>query len=112
MTAVFPFLGSTELEVLAVVGSVLLLLTHGITASCTKEKVVVATKYVFDALPCLCTCRILTCCRGSKKSFSKELRDIWDNARTLPSVIRQIVRGLTISVSVSYLTLSPPFRSA
>ncbi|KAI0658261.1 MFS general substrate transporter [Cubamyces menziesii] len=71
MTAVFPFLGSTELEVLAVVGSFLLLLTHGITASCTKERVVVATK-------------------GSKKSFSKELRDIWDNARTLPPVIRQI----------------------
>ncbi|KAI8980631.1 MFS general substrate transporter [Trametes punicea] len=71
MTTVFPFLGDTELEVLAVVGSFLLLVTHGITASCTKEKVVVATK-------------------GLKKSFSKELRDIWDNARTLPPVIRQI----------------------
>ncbi|KAI0628935.1 MFS general substrate transporter [Trametes polyzona] len=71
MTAIFPFLGDTELEVLAVVGSFLLLFTHGITAFCTKEKVVVAT-------------------RGQKKSFSKELRDIWDNARTLPPVIRQI----------------------
>ncbi|OJT09996.1 General alpha-glucoside permease [Trametes pubescens] len=71
MTAVFPFLGDTELEVLAVVGSFLLLAAHGITAFCTKEKVVVATK-------------------GAKKSFSKELRDIWDNARTLPPVIRQI----------------------
>ncbi|OSD01111.1 MFS general substrate transporter [Trametes coccinea BRFM310] len=71
MTAVFPFLGDTELEVLAVVGSFLLLLTHGITAFCTKEKVVVATK-------------------APKKSFIKELRDIWDNARTLPPVIRQI----------------------
>ncbi|KAI0355283.1 MFS general substrate transporter [Trametes cingulata] len=71
MTAVFPFFGDTELEVLAVVGSFLLLITHGITAFCTKERVVVATK-------------------GAKKSFSKELRDIWDNARTLPSVIRQI----------------------
>lgn len=46
MTAVFPFLGDTELEVLAVVGSFLLLAAHGITAFCTKEKVVVATKYV------------------------------------------------------------------
>ncbi|KAI0365167.1 MFS general substrate transporter [Pilatotrama ljubarskyi] len=71
MTAVFPFFGDTELEVLAVVGSFLLLMTHGITAFCTKERVVVATK-------------------GPKKSFTKELRDIWDNARTLPSVIRQI----------------------
>ena len=45
MTTVFPFFGDTELEVLAVVGSILLLLTHGITAFCTKEKVVVSTKY-------------------------------------------------------------------
>ena len=46
MTAVFPFLGSTELEVLAVVGSFLLLLTHAITAFCTKERVVVSSKCV------------------------------------------------------------------
>ncbi|KAH9857374.1 MFS general substrate transporter [Lenzites betulinus] len=72
MTAVFPFLGDTELEVLAVVGSLLLLSTHLVTATFTKEKVVVATK------------------GAKKKSFTKELRDIWDNARTLPPVIRQI----------------------
>ncbi|KAI0640511.1 MFS general substrate transporter [Trametes meyenii] len=71
MTAVFPFIGDTELQVLAVVGSFLLLVTHGITSFCTKEKVVVAT-------------------RGASKSFLRELREIWDNARTLPPVIQQI----------------------
>ena len=45
MTTIFPFFGDTELEVLAVVGSFLLLFTHGITAFCSKEKVVVSTKY-------------------------------------------------------------------
>ncbi|KAI0640369.1 hypothetical protein C8Q79DRAFT_921838 [Trametes meyenii] len=71
MTAVFPFLGDTEPEVLAVVGSFLLLVTHGITSFCTKEKVVMAT-------------------RGASKSFLRELHEIWDNARTLPPVIQQI----------------------
>lgn len=46
MTSVFPFFGDTELEVLAVVGSLLLLATHGVTAFCTKEKVVVSSRYV------------------------------------------------------------------
>lgn len=43
MTRVFPFFGDTELEVLVVVGALLLIFTHGITAFCVKEKVVVAT---------------------------------------------------------------------
>ncbi|RDX45599.1 MFS general substrate transporter [Lentinus brumalis] len=71
MTTVFPFFGDTELEVLAVVGSMLLLLTHAITAFCTKEKVVVSTKRL-------------------NKSFARELKEIWQNAFTLPPVIRQI----------------------
>ncbi|KAI0752960.1 MFS general substrate transporter [Daedaleopsis nitida] len=71
MTAVLPFLGDTELEVLAVVGSFLLLMTHAITASCTKEKVVVSSK-------------------SSRKSFPQEMREIWHNVFTLPPVIRQI----------------------
>ena len=41
MTKVLPFLGKTELEVLSVVGSFLLVLTHCTTAYCVKEKVVV-----------------------------------------------------------------------
>ncbi|KAI0665836.1 hypothetical protein C8Q78DRAFT_1072817 [Trametes maxima] len=87
-TAVFPFLGDTELEVLAVVGSFLLLVTHGITSFCTKEKVVVAT-------------------RGAKKSFLRELREIWDNARTLPPVIRQIVRSTHLISRSSWIGWFP-----
>ncbi|PIL29401.1 transporter [Ganoderma sinense ZZ0214-1] len=71
MTAVFPFFGNTELEVLAVVGSFLLLITHAVTAFCTKERIVVSSS-------------------NSHKSFASELRDIWDNAFSLPPVIRQI----------------------
>ena len=46
MTAIFPFFGTTELEVLAVVGSFLLLITHAVTAFCTKEKIVVSSRCV------------------------------------------------------------------
>ncbi len=46
LTRILPFLGKTELEVLSVVGSFLLVFTHGVTAYCTKEKVVVASKLV------------------------------------------------------------------
>ena len=50
MTKVFPFLGNTELEVLSVVAALLVVLTHGATAYCTKEKVVVDNKYVTVSL--------------------------------------------------------------
>ncbi|KAH9930693.1 MFS general substrate transporter [Fomitopsis serialis] len=71
LTTVFSFLGNTELEVLAVLGSFLLIAMHTITALCTKERVVIATK-------------------GARKGFLQELKDIWDNVRNLPPVIRQI----------------------
>ncbi|KAI0943211.1 hypothetical protein AcW1_002427 [Taiwanofungus camphoratus] len=71
MTRLVPIPGATELEVLAVLGSFVLVAMHLVTALCTRERVVVGSK-------------------RSDKSFRKELRDIWDNARTLPSVIRQI----------------------
>lgn len=44
MTKVFPFLGSTQLEVLSVVGAFLLLIAHLATAYCVTEKVVVSSK--------------------------------------------------------------------
>ncbi|KAJ3559646.1 hypothetical protein NM688_g217 [Phlebia brevispora] len=71
MTKILPFLGDTELEVLSVVGAFLLVLTHGATAYCTKEKVVVENN-------------------RSEKGFRKEIKDLWQCARTLPSVIMQI----------------------
>ncbi|KZT01574.1 MFS general substrate transporter [Laetiporus sulphureus 93-53] len=71
LTTVLPFLGDTELEVLSILGSFLLVVMHLVTALCTKERVVVANK-------------------AAKKSFRKELSDLWYNARNLPSIIRQI----------------------
>ncbi|KIP03126.1 hypothetical protein PHLGIDRAFT_111240 [Phlebiopsis gigantea 11061_1 CR5-6] len=71
MTRVLPFLGKTELEVLSVVGSFLLVLTHAVTSYCTKEKVVLDTKQ-------------------KKKGLVKEFKEIWINIKTLPTVIRQI----------------------
>ena len=53
MTRVFPFLGKTELEVLSVVGSFLLVVTHVVTAYSTKEKVVASTKCVRTVGLCL-----------------------------------------------------------
>lgn len=46
MTHIVPFLGDTELEVLSVCGSFLLIVAHAITVLCVKEKVVVASKCV------------------------------------------------------------------
>ncbi|KAH8102283.1 MFS general substrate transporter [Cristinia sonorae] len=71
MTKILPFLGSTELEVLSILGSLGLLVWHGVTAFCVKERVVVAS-------------------RNGGKSFIQEIKEIYTNARTLPSVIRQI----------------------
>lgn len=44
MTKVLPFLGNTELEVLSIVGALGLIVWHGVTAFCVKERVVVAGK--------------------------------------------------------------------
>ncbi|KAI0694137.1 major facilitator superfamily domain-containing protein [Cytidiella melzeri] len=71
MTKVFPFLGNTELEVLAVVGSFLLIATHLATAASVKEKVVVSSG-------------------AGNKGLMTEMKEIWVNARTLPPTILQI----------------------
>ncbi|KAI0080485.1 MFS general substrate transporter [Panus rudis PR-1116 ss-1] len=71
MTKIFPFLGETELEVLSVCGSFLLISAHIITAYCVKERIVIASK-------------------NASKSLGQEIKDIWTNVRTLPPVIRQI----------------------
>ncbi|KAF9474838.1 MFS general substrate transporter [Pholiota conissans] len=71
-----PFLGSTQLEVLSVVVSLLLLSGHSIMAALVKEKVLLKT---YSAAG-----------KSQGKSFSQEIKDIWTNMRTLPRVIRQI----------------------
>lgn len=89
LTRILPFLGKTELQVLSVVGSFLLILTHAMTAYCTKEKVLVAGRWVEAYTLCPVN---LYFCRGTEKKLKDELKDLWANARNLPSVIRQIVR--------------------
>ncbi|KAH9077749.1 MFS general substrate transporter [Lactarius deliciosus] len=71
LPSLFPFFGSTELEVLSVVGSIILIGTHLTTVTSVKE-------------------RILLTSGKAKKSFVQELSDIWTNMRNLPSVIRTI----------------------
>lgn len=51
MAKALPFLGNTELEVLSIVGAMGLVVWHGVTAFCVKERVVVDSKYVHDQTP-------------------------------------------------------------
>ena len=89
VTKVFPFLGKTDLEVLSVIGAFLLVATHLMTALSVKEKVVVSSQYVVSVLsPKISSHGTL---RVAKKGLRQEFKEIWDNARSLPPVIRQIV---------------------
>lgn len=91
MTKVLPFIGDTELEVLSVFGAFLLVFTHVTTAFCTKEKVVVSSQYAVSPLlhASFHTCKYLH--SATKKGLRQEFKEIWDNAKTLPPTIRQIV---------------------
>jgi hypothetical protein len=48
---VFPWLGRTQLEVLSVISSVLLLALHGVTAASVEEKVLITDGQVKSSLP-------------------------------------------------------------
>ncbi|KAJ8082290.1 hypothetical protein PM082_008142 [Marasmius tenuissimus] len=72
----FPFLGSTQLEVLSLIGVFVLLATH-ITTSVTVRERVLLDKPQAGA-------------PGPFRKFVQELKDIWINMLTLPRVIRQI----------------------
>ena len=78
LPSIFPILGTTEIQVLSFIVSLLLLLGHIITAICVKERVLLRDD---DR-------------RYSTKrpnAFIREVRTIWTNFVTLPPVIRQIV---------------------
>ncbi|KAL5639507.1 hypothetical protein ACGC1H_006221 [Rhizoctonia solani] len=70
---VFPWLGRTQLEVLTVVSSVLLLALHGVTAVSVEEKVLVIDGGASDG-----------------NVLVRIFKDIWDNILTLPRTIRSI----------------------
>ncbi|KAF8994064.1 major facilitator superfamily domain-containing protein [Cyathus striatus] len=76
LPAYFPFLGKSQLQVLSVVVSVLLLAGHLVMAFLVKEKVLL--KQTTDTG------------KSRGKSFVQEIKAIWTNMLTLPRVIRQI----------------------
>jgi solute carrier family 45 protein 1/2/4 len=67
-----PFLGNSQLQVLSVIASLVLLAGHLLVTVLVKERVLVQDSSVY------------------KKSFSQEVKDLWNNLFTLPKVIRQI----------------------
>ncbi|KAI0060540.1 MFS general substrate transporter [Artomyces pyxidatus] len=71
MPNLLPFFGKTELQILSVVSSILLIGTHLTMASLVKERILLASGQ-------------------PQKSFRQEVLDLWVNARSLPYVIRQI----------------------
>ncbi|KAF8747498.1 hypothetical protein RHS02_00097, partial [Rhizoctonia solani] len=73
LPSVFPWLGRTQLEVLSVISSVLLLSLHGITAASVEEKVLVTDGTTSDT-----------------NIFAQIFKDIWENILTLPRTIRSI----------------------
>ncbi|CAE6500593.1 unnamed protein product [Rhizoctonia solani] len=88
---VFPWLGRTQLEVLTVVSSVLLLALHGVTAASVEEKVLVVDGQVRSSLfrdGISLICRIRGASDGNV--FVRIFKDIWDNILTLPRTIRSI----------------------
>lgn len=101
MTKVFPIFGNTQLEVLSVVASFLLISTHGMTGTCVKEKVLVSSSFVplCRSLPgSIASLTKKDGHRRSNKGFRKEVKDIWHNLLTLPRIIRQIVGSWLISL--------------
>ncbi|KAG5340407.1 hypothetical protein C0989_001731 [Termitomyces sp. Mn162] len=87
----FPFLGTTELEVLSVIVVVLLLGGHSLMAICVKERVLLTSAE-----------RPL----GKRPNpFVREARALWSNLLTLPPVIRQIRMDSLVSNPLLYHNL-------
>ncbi|KAG8712649.1 hypothetical protein FRC09_019623 [Ceratobasidium sp. 395] len=88
---VIPWLGRTQLEVLSIVSSALLLGLHGVTAGSVEEKVLVTDGFVsvlFERVGSSLT----TASRSASEEnvFVRIFKDIWDNILTLPRTIRSI----------------------
>ncbi|KAF5384381.1 hypothetical protein D9615_003131 [Tricholomella constricta] len=76
LPAMFPFLGTTQLQVLSVIVSVLLFGGHLTMTICVKERVLLRS---IDHSP------------GKRpNAFLREVRELWSSLLTLPPVIRQI----------------------
>ncbi|KAF9036322.1 major facilitator superfamily domain-containing protein [Panaeolus papilionaceus] len=71
---IVPFFGDSQLKVLSVVVSILLLGGHILMCVLVKERVLLKDSNG----------------KTNRKSFSQEIKDIWVNMRTLPHTIQQI----------------------
>ncbi|KJA17812.1 hypothetical protein HYPSUDRAFT_145931 [Hypholoma sublateritium FD-334 SS-4] len=76
LARLLPILGNTQLQVLSVIVSVLLLGGHSLMAIFVKEKVLLKIHSPTG--------------KPTRKTFTQEIKEIWVNMRTLPRVIRQI----------------------
>ncbi|KAG5653717.1 hypothetical protein H0H81_011122 [Sphagnurus paluster] len=76
LTSMFPFLGTTQLQVLSVIVSLLLLGGHLIMIFFVKERVLLKSTETFVG--------------KQPNIFIREARELWSNLLTLPPVIRQI----------------------
>ncbi|KAF9495214.1 MFS general substrate transporter [Pleurotus eryngii] len=77
LPSILPFLGSGQLQVLSAVGSFLLLATHGVTAMFVKERRLLSVSRVGLR-------------QAKENRIVREIKDIFSNMLSLPSVIRQI----------------------
>jgi solute carrier family 45, member 1/2/4 len=75
LPSIFPFFGRTQLEVLSVIVSVLLLGVHLIIAICVEEQVLLKQEATL----------------AKTGSFVRRVKEFWGAARSLPWTIRQIV---------------------
>ncbi|GAB1520521.1 hypothetical protein RhiTH_003598 [Rhizoctonia solani] len=91
LPSVFPSLGRTQLEVLSVISSVLLLSLHGITAASVEEKVLVTDGTTSDT-----------------NIFAQIFKDIWENILTLPRTIRSILCTSALSNSCGFPVITKP----
>ncbi|KAF9463203.1 major facilitator superfamily domain-containing protein [Collybia nuda] len=80
LPSLFPFLGTTQLQILSVIVSLLLLGGHILMAICVKERIL--AKVVEDTRSKNIT--------KPPNAILREIRELWINTMTLPRVIRQI----------------------
>ncbi|KZV67350.1 MFS general substrate transporter [Peniophora sp. CONT] len=73
MPSLFPFFGSTEIEVISALSAIALVVTHAITCYCTRERVLISLPE-----------------RQQRKGFLREVKSTWTTFRSLPYAILRI----------------------
>lgn len=91
LTVSLPFFGSTQLEVLCVITSALLLAAHCITVFNVSERVLHSSNAGYSSGLCLFFCRLTHRRSKLKSNIFEIIKDIWRNFLWLPNSIKQIV---------------------